>query len=275
MSAIRAIHSEEQLASQLSALGVEGGAVVMVHASLRRVGAVEGGPRTVIRALRHVLGPDGTLVVPAFTSENSDTSTSFLERVRGLSDEARAAVLADMPAFDRAATPALSMGSLAETLRLTPGALRSDHPQTSFAALGPHAEKVVAGHRPDCHLGEGSPLAHLYGVRAQVLLLGVGFERCSAFHLAEYRVPRPPRRHYRCVVSCHDERRWWQYEDVDLDDSDFAALGADFEHSDETGAVRAGPVGSAHCRLVRFRDAVDFAQRWIPSHRGTAADRDG
>lgn len=239
----------------------------MWHASLREVGAVDGGPQSVVRALRNALGEDGTLVVPTFTSENSDTSPSYLERVRGMSDEARTAANASMPAFDCGSTPAPSMGILAETVRLSPGTLRSNHPQTSFAALGPHAKKVVTGHRSVCHLGEDSPLAYLYNVRAQVLLMGVGFDRCTAFHLAEYRVPSPPRRKYRCVVTIHGERQWWEYEDVDLNDSDFGALGADFKRSDRSGAVRTGTVGSAHCRLLRVRDAVDFAQRWIPEHR--------
>ncbi|MGW1105941.1 AAC(3) family N-acetyltransferase, partial [Streptomyces sp. NPDC002540] len=30
--------------------------------------------------------------------------------------------------------------------------------------------------------------ARLYGLRAQVLLLGTGFDTCTAFHLGEYRV---------------------------------------------------------------------------------------
>ncbi|MFF0191065.1 AAC(3) family N-acetyltransferase [Streptomyces sp. NPDC005244] len=50
-------------------------------------------------------------------------------------------------------------------------------------------------HDPDCHLGEGSPLGALYAADARVLLFRVGFEVCSAFHLAECRLrPVPPLR---------------------------------------------------------------------------------
>ncbi|NUK01764.1 AAC(3) family N-acetyltransferase [Streptomyces lunaelactis] len=260
-------HSDRQLAGQLAGLGVEPDGVLIVHASLRTVGAVDGGPGAVVRALRQALGPQGTLVVPSFTTENSDTSPSFRDRVRGLGEEERAAVRASMPPFDRASTPAPLMGALAETVRLSPGALRSGHPQTSFAALGPHAERIVADHSPDCHLGEESPLARLYELGAQVLLLGTGFDRCTAFHLGEYRVPSPPQRLYRCVVSGNGGREWWEYADVDLDDSDFAALGSGFERGASGGAVRKGRVGSAESRLLRIADAVDFAQRWLPEHR--------
>ncbi|MFI6061177.1 aminoglycoside N(3)-acetyltransferase [Streptomyces sp. NPDC051286] len=270
-SAVNVAHRRSRLAGQLSRLGVERSAVLLVHASMRAVGAVSGGTGAVIGALRDALGEDGTLIVPSFTPENSDTSPQYHNRVRGLTDHAREAVRASMPPFDPATTAAPSMGRLAETVRLTPGAARSSHPQTSFAALGPLADKLVAHHRPDCHLGEESPLACLYDVRAQVLLLGTGFDSCTAFHLGEYRVPTPPRRTYRCVVTTRGRHHWWEYEDVALDDSDFAALGAEFTRTDNGAAVRTGPVGSATAHLFDFTDAVDFATRRLPSVRGARA----
>ncbi|MFF2009772.1 aminoglycoside N(3)-acetyltransferase [Streptomyces sp. NPDC058195] len=262
-------HSRAGLAGQLTALGVEPGGVLLVHASMRAVGPVSGGARAVAGALRDALGGDGTLVVPAFTPENSDTSPHYLDRVRGLDDQARKAVRAGMPPFDPAVSPAPSMGRLAETVRLSQGAVRSGHPQTSFAAVGPGARNLLAGHRPDCHLGEDSPLARLYASRAQVLMLGTGFGTCTAFHLGEYRVPAPPRRIYRCVVTAGGLRQWWEYEDVALDDSDFTALGADFARARGL-LVRTGPVGTATSRLFRITDAVDFAAHWLPSHRAPA-----
>jgi aminoglycoside 3-N-acetyltransferase len=41
--------------------------VVVVHASLSAFGHVDGGSPTVLGALRDRLGPEGTVVVPAFT----------------------------------------------------------------------------------------------------------------------------------------------------------------------------------------------------------------
>ncbi|WSD73197.1 AAC(3) family N-acetyltransferase [Streptomyces sp. NBC_01591] len=257
------------MAGQLAELGVERNGVLLVHASMRAVGAVSGGVRAMVGALRGALG-HGTLVVPAFTPENSDTSPHYLDRVRGLGDRDREAVRASMPPFDPATSAAPSMGRLSEAVRLDEGAARSGHPQTSFAALGPLARKLMAGHSPDCHLGEESPLARLYDLRAQVLMLGTGFDTCTAFHLGEYRVPAPPRRSYRCVVTAGGRRQWWEYEDVALDDSDFAALGADFARSDKAAPVRTGPVGSSTSRLFRIDDAVDFASRWLTSHRSGA-----
>ena len=107
-----------------------------------------------------------------------------------------------MAPFDPATTPCPTMGALAECVRTTPGAVRSTHPHTSFAALGPRAAELLADHDPHCHLGERSPLGALYAAGAHVLLFRVGFEACSAFHLAEYRLrPAPPPRAYSVRVG--------------------------------------------------------------------------
>ncbi|MEV7070514.1 AAC(3) family N-acetyltransferase [Streptomyces sp. NPDC093990] len=194
----------------------------MVHASLSGTGL---SPTRVRDALLDALGPRGTLVVPAFTPENSDSSRAHRALVAHLSAAEAAEFRASMLPFEPDATPCPSMGALAECVRTTPGAVRSAHPQTSLAAIGPRAAELLTGHDPHCHLGERSPLARLYDADAQVLLLRVGFEVCSAFHLAEYRMtPRPPLRQYRCVLG--DKGNWVTYEDLTLDDGDFAEAGA-------------------------------------------------
>src|SRR5262249_8511303 len=150
-----------------------------------------------------------------------------------------------MPPFDRLATPATGAGRIAEEVRITLGAVRSAHPQSSFAAIGPHARSLMKGHRIDCHLGEQSPLGKLYAADAWVLLLGVGYSSCTALHLAEYRyVPSPPQRTYRCVVRYRGRRTWRQYRDVILDDSDFEAIG---ELLDKNVDMNRSYVGNAEC----------------------------
>ena len=55
-----------ELVSQLVALGVAPGSVLLVHSSFRAVRPVEGGPAGLIRALREALGtvrPAATMVV--------------------------------------------------------------------------------------------------------------------------------------------------------------------------------------------------------------------
>ncbi|MEU9449680.1 AAC(3) family N-acetyltransferase [Streptomyces sp. NPDC048277] len=250
------------LAEDLAELGVRPGATLLVHASLRHLGA---GPETVLAALLEVLGPDGTVVVPTFTAGNSDTSPSYLSRTRDMTERQLASYRSQMPPFERDRTPSEGMGRLAEAVRCAAGAVRSAHPQTSFAALGARARDLTGGHDEECHLGERSPLARLERAGAQVLLLGVGYEVCSAFHLAEYRVAEPPSREYRCVVLRDGRRTWMSYKDVGLDDRDFAALGADFER--EVPVVGRGRAGAGEARLFPLAAAVRFAVGWLSENR--------
>ncbi|MFM9589588.1 AAC(3) family N-acetyltransferase [Streptomyces scabiei] len=240
-------------------IGVRPGGVLMVHASLRGTGR---SPTEVRNALLDTLGPDGTLVVPAFTAENSDTSPAYLGRTEGMTEREKAEFRASMPPFEPNATPCPAMGALAECVRTTPGAVRSAHPQTSFAAIGCRAEELLDDHDPYCHLGERSPLAALYRADAQVLLLRVGFEVCTAFHLAEYRMtPPPPTRTYRCVVE--DKGNWIEYRDLSLDDGDFGTIGARLPHALFTEREFAGKPTFA----FGMRDAVDAAQHLMSGYR--------
>jgi aminoglycoside 3-N-acetyltransferase len=260
------------LTRDLRSLGVVPGQILLVHASLRRIGRVSGGASDVMVALREVLGGDATLVVPTSTADNSDTSRLYLTRTQGMTADQIGRYRDEMPPFTPE-RPSVGMGRIAECVRTAPGAVRSQHPQTSFAALGPRARMLMTGHRLDCHLGESSPLGRLYEAGAWVLLMGVGYEACTCFHLAEYRyLPLPPRQVYRCVIAEQGQRQWWSYEDVVLDDRDFAALGTAF---DQTGHVVRGYVGQAECRLIPLAAAVDFATEWLRQHRPAASDGSG
>lgn len=214
--------AEAELGDLLRSLGVRRGGVLMVHASLSGTGVA---PELVRDELLAALGPEGTLVVPAFTPENSDTSRAYRQAVTGLSETEAAAYRKAMPPFEPDATGCPTMGALAECVRSTQGAVRSAHPQTSFAGLGPRAGTLLRRHPLRSHLGRLSPMARLYAADAQILLLRVGFEVCSAFHYAEYLTrPRPPRRTYRCVVG--GKGNWVEYRDLALDDSDFGEIGS-------------------------------------------------
>jgi aminoglycoside 3-N-acetyltransferase len=163
-----------------------------------------------------------------------------------------------LPAFDPAVAEARETGALAEAVRTLPGAHRSTHPQTSFAAAGRLAEELTATHDLDCHLGERSPLGALYAADALVLLLGVGYDVCTAFHLAEYRYAPRPKRPYECRIAGQPGDGWATFDDIELDDSEFGAIGKEFEAAG--GPVRVGRTGETDSRLFPLRAAVDFAE---------------
>lgn len=255
------------LTDDLRRLGVAPGGVVLMHSSYRSVGFVPGGPQAVVQAVLDALGPDGTLVVPTHTSDNTDPAgwsrppvpPDWWEPIRR-----------EAPGFDPARTPAgKPMGVLAETVRTWPGAFRSAHPHVSFAAVGPRAGEITAGHRYDDALGDSSPLGAVYRLDGQVLLLGCGHDSNTSLHLAEWRQPDPPRHTAGASIRRGDgPGEWVTWEDVEEDESDFGRLGADLEVA---GAVTVASVGRATARLMAQRAVVDFATTWIRERRGVSA----
>jgi aminoglycoside 3-N-acetyltransferase len=255
-----------RLEESLAAAGLRHGRHVLVNCAMGQLGWIEGGAPALLAALRAVIGPDATVVTPTQTANNSTSSPIFRNLTRGMTRSQRNAFVKRMPGFDRRTTPSFRMGMLAEYVRTADHAVRSAHPQTSFAAIGPDAGELMRVHRLDCHLGEHSPLGALYAAGASVLLLGVGFEHCTMLHLAEYRVPGQRRiRRYRCFVERGDGRRVRRdFRAVDLDDSDFRRIG---EHLRSRPFVTEGPVGMGQAIVMPAREAVDATVDWMKVHR--------
>lgn len=253
-----------QLVRDLRRLGVEAGQTLLVHASLRSLGWVDGGAAAVVDALRKAVGEEGNVVVPASTEVNSMTSRAHRARIAKMSPDEVKSYVTEMPAFDRDTTPS-GGGAISEAVRTSEGAIRSAHPQSSFAAIGPDADYLMGDHQRESHLGEESPLAKLYKKGARVLMIGVGYKSCTAFHLAEYRYrPDPPDQTYACVVTIDGKRHWISYHDVALDDREFENIGTALE---ATEPIKIGYVGKAECRLMSMPNVVDFAVKWMVTHR--------
>lgn len=262
--------THDALAADLRALGLPEGGVLLVHCSMSRIGWIDGGAATLLAAIRTVAGPAVTVVVPAQTPDNSLTSPVHRAATAGMTDAERAGHIARMPGFDVDRTPSYGVGVFAEQIRTHPGARRSRHPQTSFAALGPAADDVVAVHDLDCHLGERSPLGTLYRRRAVILMLGTGMAKCTALHLAEYRLDGSgPTMEYSCFLFENGQRIPLTFRARKLDDSDFPEAGNDIlQHS---WAIT-GRVGNAEAHLVPLAPAVDHARRWFAVNRPTDSE---
>ncbi|MBC9724725.1 aminoglycoside N(3)-acetyltransferase [Streptomyces sp. TRM68367] len=245
------------LTEDLRTLGVRPGETLLAHSSLSSLGWVCGGPVAVVQGLLDALGPDGTLVVPA---QSADLSDPAWWQYPPVPQEWWETIRATMPVYDPRLTPTRGVGVIPETVRTWPGALRSTHPQTSFAAVGPRAREVTEEHAPDCRLGEHSPLAKLERLGARVLLLGAGYDACTSFHLAEYRIPSPL-----VAVGRPGPEGWETVTEVSISSDGFEELGRDFER-DRPVVVR-GKVGAADVRLFPVADAVDYAERWLPPRR--------
>ncbi len=257
------------LTADLVALGVESGGVVpgevlMVHSSLAALGWVAGGAQAVVEALFAAVGPAGTLVMPTHSGQLTDPAGWEHPPVPDAwVDVIRAAT----PVFDPDLTPCREMGAIVDCFRHHRATVRSAHPVLSLAANGPCAAEIARDHALSPALGEGSPIARLYDLDAQVLLLGVGHANDTALHLAEYRATWPAKMETTegVALMVDGERRWVSYTDLDLVADDFESIGEAFA---ATGGEQRGRVALAEARLCRVRAIVDFAVAWMTANRG-------
>ena len=252
------------LCRQLGDAGVVEGTTLLVHTSLSSMGWVAGGPVAVIEALIETVGACGTIVMPTHTMQLTDPASW---QAPAIPTPWIPVLREHLPAFDPAKTPTRSMGAVAELFRTWPDARRSSHPIASFAAVGSQADWITADHKLHSPLGEASPLAKLYEADATILLLGVGFDRCTMLHLAEQRAwPGQPTINEGSPVLRQGTRQWVNYAVPDLIDSrHFIPIGAALT---KHGEARSFMAGQAAGTLVSSRMLVDFAvQTWAGQPR--------
>lgn len=249
--------TRESLKSDLKTLGVKHGDRLIVHTSMRSMGWVNGGVVAYIQALMDAVGPDGTIVMPTQSSDYSDPGDWRHPPVPpGWVDEVRRT----MPAYDAAVTPTWRMGAVPELFRTMPGVFRSRHPSGSFAAWGSDAAEIVANHGVQ-RIGEDSPVARLYDLDGKVVLVGVGYDTNTSFHLAEYRVSSTVFVEELMPLVTDGKVEWTEVTEIEfMDDDSLIRLGAAFEVGN---VVKTGQVGSAECRFFGVRDCVDFGVGWL------------
>lgn len=250
--------TRDSLIDDLAALGVDPGQLLMLHVSMRSLGFVVGGAVTLLDALIDRLGPAGTLMMPAHSTDLSDPATWTNPPIPAAwVDTVREA----MPAFDPARTPTCGIGTVPELFRTWPGTYRSDHPAVSLAARGPLAAQLVGTHPLDDPHGEASPLARAYDLGVKVLLLGVDWSRATLLHLAERRAWPAVEPMLSGAPILRDGQRVWQtYRDYETEPDSFAIVGAALAAA---GQVTAGRVGSAEALLVDGRTVVDIGAAYL------------
>lgn len=157
--------TQEKLAAEFRRAGLHAGDRVMLHASLKAFGYVEGGAPTVIRALQQVLGEQGILAMPAL-SDTVDDETGT--------------------PFDPETTPIVSwIGVFPTVFWKMPGVFRSKNPTHSVLAWGASAREFLHQENPyDCFAPDG-PWAKLRDSHGKILLVGNSVDSNTFLHACE------------------------------------------------------------------------------------------
>ena len=192
-------------------MGVAPGDAVMMHAGLRSVGKMLGGPDTLIGAILDALGPEGTLLV---YTDWDDGCHDIIDGNRRVPAHLRD----DIPPFDLIASRARrTNGSVAELVRTWPGAQRSRNPGASCAAVGGQAAWFTTDHALDYGYGEQSPFAKLVRVCGKVLMVGAPLDAMTLLHHAEHLANIPNKRvqHYEMPLLIDGRTQWRRLEEFD------------------------------------------------------------
>ncbi len=159
--------------------GISAGDHIMLHASVKRIGWLVGGPEIVLRALFETITADGTLMMYCGWGDSPYT-------MEGWPEEKKSAYYRECPGFDPRTSRAVKEWSVqAEILRTWPGTLRSNHPDSSFCAWGFHARYFTEHHPLKYGLGAASPLGKLIQAKGKILLLGAPFDSVTLLHHSE------------------------------------------------------------------------------------------
>jgi len=234
--------TRQQLVKDLRSLGLQTGMDVMVHSSMSKIGAVEGGAETVVDALLEVVGRSGTLLMPSFNH--------------------RAAQV-----YNRMATPTTN-GAIPDAFWRRPDAVRSEHATHAVAALGRRAETYCANHLEAGCWAPESPIGQLVHGGGWLLALGVTHWTTTAYHVAEESVPS----------ACNDP--FGAIHKVVGDDGAVEEVwGLAFRRGpcpvqvapklddalDRRGLQRRGKVGAADCEFVRAEDLYKVRREHLKS----------
>jgi aminoglycoside 3-N-acetyltransferase len=251
-----------QLVTDLSALGVRRGGVVMVHSSMSALGWVVGGTETVVRAMLDQLGADGTLMAYASWEE-------IPIHLREWPAAWQRAYREELPPFDpRVSEARHDHGRVPERIRTWPGAERSPHPEASVVAVGAQAHWLTAEHPSDDAYGRGTPFARLVDAGGQVLVLGAPLGTLTLLHHAEALAEVAGKRRVAYEMPVVEGGRvvWREFHRT-------AMFGVDeFEVMSraalEVGAGRSGRVGQADSHLFEAAQLVRVGVNWLETHFG-------
>jgi aminoglycoside 3-N-acetyltransferase len=252
----------KSLVEQLKKMGLQSGDLVMLHASLRGIGRVLGGPDQIHQAVMEAISPDGTLMMyvgcePEFEAVGRNK----------LPPQEESMILQHCPAFDhKIARARRDYGMLAEFFRSFPGTVCSENPGARVAALGAKSDWLTANHPLQYGYGNHSPFEKLYANHGKLLLLGSDLNQVTLLHFAEHLAPVSNKRiaKFKVPLLKNEERIWCDVEEFDTSDGIrkwperyFANI---IERYLQQNSIRAFKIGNATSYLIDVKSLVDFAK---------------
>jgi aminoglycoside 3-N-acetyltransferase len=266
------MYSMEELANDFRKLGIRAGDAVMLHASVRAVGEVAGGPDQIHLALKSVLTEEGTLIMYASCPRYYDEVGRG-----GLTTEQERELREKLPVFDpMTARSDRDNGTLVEFLRTYPGTRVNEH-VARFAFWGKQTEHLMSRQPWDYAFGADSALERFLTLDGKIVLLGSDHDAVTFLHYVEHVADIPGKRVARYQVPIMDNgcRMWRAMEEFDTSGDGAHANWPDrfFAKIVDSLLIKTrnngGRVGKATTYILSSRGLFDFA---LPLMKAVAAD---
>jgi aminoglycoside 3-N-acetyltransferase len=175
------MHTREKLAGDIRILGIDPSDTVMLHASIRSVGEVAGGPDQIHLALRDVLTPKGTLLMYAGCPRYYDEVGSGI-----LTKEHEQEIIEKLPVFDAlTARSDRENGALVELFRTNPDSRVNRH-VARFVVWGKQADYLISEQPWDYAFGLHSALDRFLELDGKIVLLGSDHDAVTFLHYVEH-----------------------------------------------------------------------------------------
>ena len=225
--------NEADLINGFRLLGIKEGMMLEVHCSMSSFGKVEGGAKTIIHALKVVVGEEGAIIMPSFKLSPNLPLTEYDEQL-GIKLKIKKLVSDDEKS---------GMGIVSDTFRKMPDVITGNG-LFRVSAWGKNAEK---------HAQEG--FQYLIDSGGYALLLGVDIYRMSSMHYVEDCLPDLINDKFKPT----DEARALYPENEWLIESWVPEVKPWYTIQDaayQRGYIRNGMIGNSRCMLVQVQETT-------------------
>jgi aminoglycoside 3-N-acetyltransferase len=259
---MHSVFARAELAADLRSLGLEPGDTVMVHASVKAVGEIAGGPDQIHLAIKDAITDAGTMMMYASCPDYYD------DVGRGVyPGSTEREILEKLPPFDPlTARAARDNGALVELFRTYPGSHVNNH-VARFVAWGRQARHLLSEQPWDFPFGRGSALDRFVDLDGKILLIGCDHDNVTFLHYAEHILDVPDLRIVTMEVPWMEDgaRVWREVKEVDTSGAGAHPNWPDRFFARIVNAYlaktsnRGGRVGHAHCFLFDARGLLALA----------------
>jgi len=230
------------LVTEFKAIGLQTRDTLLVHSSYKSFGGIEGGPQTVIDSLLHVLGKEGTLIMPTFNFDFCKGKP-----------------------WDVRSTPS-HMGILTELVRKHPDSRRVFHPIYSFAVLGKHADMLAALHYKSSY-ERNSVFGKLRDLDGKMMIIGLSYNDSMTFFHHVEEMESVDYRYMKEFTGLVTDEEGHTYEDTfsmlvrDIDKGVQTMVDPMGALMEEAGIASVRKIGEATVKLLKANEVYEFTAR--------------